>query len=149
MCTKLFKFIKEVLTEPLTIINQTLQTRIFPDNLKIAKVIPLLKKEKDSILKLSTHVIPTCHIKGNWKKKCYQLYTFFQNLFYNSQYGFTKGHSTELAEIELIDKITREMDKGEIPMAIFLDCLKAFVILDHEIINQLSYYGVRRFASAI
>ena len=50
-----------------------------------------------------------------------QLYTFFQNhnLFHNSEYGFRKGHSTELASLELFDKITCEMDKGEIPIAIF------------------------------
>ena len=43
---KLLKSIKHMLLEPLTlIINQMLNTGIFPDKLKIAKVIPIYKKE--------------------------------------------------------------------------------------------------------
>ena len=42
---KLIKSIKEIIAEPLTaIINQTLNTGIFPDSLKISKVMPLFKK---------------------------------------------------------------------------------------------------------
>ena len=56
-----------------------------------------------------------------------QLYSFFQNhkLFYKSQYGFRQGHSTEIAALELIDKSTCEMDKGEIPLTIFFYLSKA------------------------
>ncbi|KAI0214340.1 hypothetical protein LSAT2_000582, partial [Lamellibrachia satsuma] len=43
--TKLLKAIKQEICKPLTIIiNQSLATGIFPDPLKIAKVIPLYKK---------------------------------------------------------------------------------------------------------
>ncbi len=42
---KLLKMMKEVFIEPLLIIiKQTLSTGIFPDKLKIAKVIPVYKK---------------------------------------------------------------------------------------------------------
>ena len=45
------------------IINQSLITGIFPDKLKIAKVIPIFKKDsKKLIKKLSTHICATCHI---------------------------------------------------------------------------------------
>ena len=43
--TKLLKLVKHDLISPLTnIVNQTLSTGIFPDRLKIAKVIPIYKK---------------------------------------------------------------------------------------------------------
>ena len=43
--TKLLKTCKHAICKPLTlIINQMLSTCIFPDNLKVAKVIPLFKK---------------------------------------------------------------------------------------------------------
>ena len=43
--TKLLKVVKPDLISPLTnIVNQTLSTGIFPDRLKIAKVIPIYKK---------------------------------------------------------------------------------------------------------
>ena len=65
-------------------------------------------------------------------------------LLYDSQYGFRTGHSTELASIKLIDRITQDLDKGKIPISISLDFLKAFNILDHVILLQkLNYYGIK------
>ena len=38
---------------------------------------------------------------------------FEQNkLYYNSQYGFRENHSTELAAVEIIDRIIQQMDNG-------------------------------------
>ena len=49
--TKLLKAIKQEICKPLTIIiNQSLATGIFPDPLKIAKVIPLYKKGDRTLL---------------------------------------------------------------------------------------------------
>ena len=41
-----------------------------------------------------------------------QLYRYFQenNLFYPSQYGFRREHSTELATLELTDRILQDID---------------------------------------
>ena len=48
--TKLLKFTKDALVEPLKlIINQTFVNGTFPDNLKIAKVIPTFKKDKKTL----------------------------------------------------------------------------------------------------
>ena len=46
----ILKAIMPIISKPLTlIINQMLNTRIFPDNLKIAKVVPLYKKVDDRL----------------------------------------------------------------------------------------------------
>ncbi len=51
--TKLVKQIKLIITEPLTaIINQMLNTGIFPDLLKFVKITPIYKKKETEILKL-------------------------------------------------------------------------------------------------
>ena len=42
------------------------------------------------------------------------------------------------------DRITQDLDKGKIPISIFLDLSKAFDTLDHVILLQkLNYYGIK------
>ena len=76
-----------------------------------------------------------------------QLHAHFEvnKLYYNSQYGFRPNHSTEFAALELIDRILLDMDKGEIPFAIFIDLSKAFGTLYHITLMHtlLRYYGVQ------
>ena len=120
------------------IINQSLHTGIFPTKLKIAKVLPLFKNKGDSHLfdnYRPISLLPT--ISKIFERVVHkQLYDYFaeNDLFYKSQYGYRKGHSTELAALEIADRISQYLDKGEIPIAIFLDLSKAFDTLDHKII---------------
>ena len=51
-------------------------------------------------------------------------------------------HSTELALLELVDRIISQFDKTNLAIAIFMDLSKAFDTLDHEILlSKLKYYG--------
>ena len=140
---RLIKAIKTEIIPALTcIFNQSLNTGIFPEKLKIAKVIPIHKK--GSLNDISNYrpisLLPS--ISKILEKLIFkQLSTYLNEhkLLYDRQYGFRAGHSTELASIELIDKITQE-----IPISIFLDLLKAFDTLDHVILLQkLNYYGIK------
>ncbi len=66
-------------------------------------------------------------------------------MFYNAQYGFQTEHSTELAFLELIDRVIVEMDKKHTPINIFLDLSKAFDTLDHTILlEKLKHCGITR-----
>ena len=57
---------------------------------------------------------------------------------------FRENRSTELAIIELVDRITKAIDKGEYTIGIFLDLSKAFDTIDHKIlIQKLDHYGIR------
>ena len=50
--SKLIKIIEPAIIKPLTLlINQVLNTGIFPDELKIAKVIPIFKKDDPTLFK--------------------------------------------------------------------------------------------------
>ena len=62
-----------------------------------------------------------------------QLYEHFRSnsLFYESQYGFKKNHSTELAALEIVDRIIQALDLGNILINIYLDLSKAFEQYTH------------------
>ena len=75
-----------------------------------------------------------------------QLYNYLKDneLLYQSQYGFRQLHSTELATLELTDKIYMSLDDKKIPLAIFLDLSKAFDTIDHSILlYKLKHYGIQ------
>ena len=145
---KLFKRLSSALINPLTlIINQSLVTGIFPNKLKIAKVLPLFKKEDHTVMDNYRPISLLTAISKLFEKVVFsQLYDFFHhnNLFYDSQYGFLKKHSTEYAAMELTDKVLKDIDEKNISLAIFMDLSKAFDTLDHSIlIKKLAHYGVK------
>ena len=81
------------------------------------------------------------------------MYWFFlkeHDLLYESQYSFRTEHSTELAAMELIDRLILTMDNNEsyeTPLNICLDMSKAFDTIDHTIlINKLTFYGIHGVA---
>ena len=74
-----------------------------------------------------------------------QIYKYFKsnNLFTENQYGFLEGLSTELATLELTNRLYKYMDDNKIPISVFIDLSKAFDTIDHSIlIHKLKYYGL-------
>ena len=68
-------------------------------------------------------------------------------MLFQSQYGFRKKHSTNLATIELVTKILQAIDNSEYTIGVFLDLAKAFDTVNHEILlNKLEHYGIRGIA---
>ena len=65
-----------------------------------------------------------------------QLYSYFttNKLFYEGQYGFREKHSTELANMELLDRVLSALNDKKLPISIFMDPSKAFDTLDHKIL---------------
>ena len=139
--------VKNLISLPLSIIiNQTLNTGIFPDTLKVAKVRPLYKKGDDRSFSNYRPISLLPSFSKIFEKVIYQqTYSYFQtnNLLYSSQYGLRSGHSTELAGLDIVDRIIQGLDKNEIPINIYLDLSKAFDTLDHSILLQkLKFYGI-------
>ena len=123
-----------------------LNTGIFPDELKIAKVIPLFKKDDPTLLKNYRPISLLSTIAKVMEKIIFtQLSSYFNEhkLIFDNQYGFRPKHSTEYAALELVDRIITQMDKKETPINIFLDLSKAFDTIDHTILlAKLRYYGI-------
>lgn len=153
LSSKLLKFIKDIIATPISIIiNQSLNTGIFPNKLKIAKVLPLFKKGENKLLENYRPISLLPCISKIFERIVFdQLYKYLDsnNLLCKNQYGFRKKHSTEMAALELIDRIYKELDNKEIPIAVFLDLSKAFDTLDHSILlHKLKYYGVNGISLA-
>jgi retron-type reverse transcriptase len=146
LSNKLLKEIKYEILDCLTvIINQSFATNIFPDKMKLAKVVPLYKKNENYVFDnyRPISLLPTIS-KVIEKIMHAQILDHFNkyNLMFNGQYGFRQNHSTELAALEVIDQIVCQMDKNEIPLNIFLDLSKAFDCINHNILLfKLKYYG--------
>ena len=57
---------------------------------------------------------------------------------------FALYSSTELASLEIIDIIGKDLDNEKLPIGVFLDLSKAFDTLDHTILlDKLLYYGIK------
>ena len=68
----------------------------------------------------------------------------------DSQFGFRKGYSTEIALSYTIDRITSELDNKNNVIGIFLDFKKTFDTVNHDILlRKLSHYGVRGNANQL
>lgn len=56
------------------------------------------------------------------------------NIFFDNQFGFRRGHSTDHAIVSIVDKIQRAIDDKESSCGIFLDFSKAFDTINHDIL---------------
>ena len=148
---KLLKSIDDTIALPLTYIaNLSMSTGIFPNRMKIAKVITIYKSDDRRLFKnyRPISILPT--FSKILERLVYnRLYKFLKthNLLSNSQYGFIKNLSTEQAILELQDSVVKSLAKKQYTIGIFLDLTKAFDSLDHCIlISKLHHLGIRGLA---
>ena len=117
--TNLLKKIYHSIKKPLlNLINYSFQVGEFPEALKIAKVIPIYKKD-DKMNFGNYRPISILPAFSKFFEKCAhnQLYQYFMdnNLLCKSQYGFQKNCSTEMAVIDFVEYIKNEIGKNTYP----------------------------------
>ena len=148
---KLIKQIIYSIAAPLEyIFSKSLSNGTCPNLLKIAKVIPIYKKEeKDKVTNYRPISLLPSLSKILEKLVYKRLLSFLtiNNILNQNQFGFRKNHSTDFAIIQLLDKITDLLAKKEQIIAIYMDLSKAFDTIDHKtLLSKLNNYGIRGIA---
>jgi hypothetical protein len=140
-CTK-------VLKRPLTnIYNASLESGIFPDQLKVAEVIPLYKKGDRKDIGNYRPIALLSVFSKLLEKLMYNrvISGIEQNkIITEAQHGFKIKRSTKTALEFFIESTQEAIERKMNPIGIFLDLTKAYDVLNHKILlSKLDSYGIR------
>ena len=145
---ELLKTLANSISYPLSnIFNQSISEGIYPDQMKLAEIIPLYKgKDTDKVINYRPISLLVTISKVIEKLIYKRMIKFIDkyNLLYDSQYGFRTKRSCEHAILELIGNILESKNLKQHACALFLDLSKAFNTLNHDILlEKLDKYGIR------
>lgn len=129
------------------IINNMINTSVYPEILKIHKVVPISKKINSTIPEMYRPISVLSVVDNVFERVLYnQISTYMEmnHLLNDFQYGFRKGCGTEEAVVNVINFICKGLDEGYCGVVgVFFDLTKAFDLIDHEILcRKLRYYGI-------
>ena len=149
---KIIKAVVHCILKPLTYVcNISLSSGVFPDELKIAKVIPLFKT--GAVNDVSNYrPVSLLPQMSKILEKLFEIrlrnYIDKNDFLFKGQYGFRTNHSTNMALNEMTDMIVNVMDKKMYSLGVFIDLKKAFDTVEHSLlIKKFKYYGIRGLAS--
>ena len=111
------------------------------DSLKLAAITPILKKMDeivDTEIYKNYHPISNLSFVSKLIERCVAVrlnkHMVENNLECDEQYGYKKGHSTELLLINIVDKILRGFDDKFASVLLLLDLSAAFDTVDQDLL---------------
>lgn len=122
------------------IFNNSLNSCIYPDTWKDAKLIPLPKKSNPATYSdfRPIAILPFLS-KVMEKTVLNQLNKYMEdnNLHNTSQSGFRPGHSTTTVLVKVTDDTRFAMDNGQLTVLSLIDFSNAFNTVDHDVLLSL------------
>ena len=144
---EILKLLKNGISQHLSdILDMSFLTGQFPSVLKIAKAIPIHKKQSKDDYANFRPISLLSNIEKIIEKLMYKRLSNFldiNDLIYSSQFGFRQKYSTTHALINLTESTKQTLDEGSFSCGIFVDLQKAFDTVDYKILlHKLEYYGI-------
>ena len=127
------------------------QQGVFPTILKIAKVVPIHKKQSKLAYSNYCPISLLSNLEKILEKLMYnRIFKFLNdsNSIYPLQFGFRRKYSTTHTLISLTEDIRKNLDEGNIGCGIFVELQKAFDTVEHDILlAKLEHYGIHGLAN--
>jgi hypothetical protein len=145
---QVLKFLINELSSPLCyLINRMFQTGNYPDIFKTAIVIPINKTGKKNDIRDYRPVSILTSFNKVIEKILYRRIMSFitkNNLLYCKQYGFREKSNTEVAAVELINEIRKNIDNKKKVSLVMMDVKKAFDSVNtKQLLDSLERCGIR------
>lgn len=138
----------DILCHPLEkIFNKSFYAGIYPEQLKIGRVVPIFKGEDPNCVENYRPITILSSINILFEKLIAKRVMEFiekYEILTTNQHGFRKNYSSTTAVSAVTDVINQALNNNQITIGIFLDIQKAFDCVDHDILLQkLERYGFR------